>query len=326
MVLFMFYYLLMKTDRKYYAHKNLITYAGLNSPKTFRDLKLKYQLDDISLDDTSHKDNQIKEQKSQIKLLTESLTTQSKEQDKTISTLTQSLYHDLTTVNNQMTTLTAMNQSLQSENNQLKEIIDKKDILIAQFEEIAKETSAKLGQIEIINRKEDKDKVKIQMDGLFNEIIVLETQNDEAMKKIHQLNLLLNQLTNEKNNLIERMNDHHCKSMQDNEELVNKCNYLENENEALIRQNDNLKIEVNELRRYAGNFQKEKNKAFACNDQLQLKIKEYTKEMIKLRDKVNEYQLERKVLLMKVKDYERHSSNLQTRSNTYIMTTQSDIS
>lgn len=313
----------MKTDRTYCAHKNLATYRGSTSPSTSRESRFRYQLDDWTFDTPSHKDIQIKEQKSQIKLLTESLTAKSKEDDNKISTLTHSLYNDLTTVNKQIHSLTAMNQALQTENNQLKEIIEKKDILISQFEEVAKETAGKLGQLEAIKGQDSE--VKMQMDGLFNELLLSERRNDESKAKINQLNLFLDQMVNEKNDLIQRMNENHGRAMKDKEELFNKCSYIENENQALLRQNDNLMNEVSKLRRYTSHCQKDKDNAFAINERLQHQINEYSKEMIKLRDKVKDYEIERKVLIMKAKDYEMHCWNQSTNCNTYVMTTQSDV-
>ena len=213
--------------------------------------------------------------------------------------LSHSLYNDLSSFNSQYKNLQKVNQNLRDENCYLKEMLNKKQSIIVQFESVVKESTLKFEQMEIMyNDKKNllKEKHLKEKNELIKEIEELRNILNEKNLVIESLNKKNFELTNSKNCLLQELNTLHFTNENQNKSYEEQVSQLERENQLLLMQKNKLIEENNNIRQYANTIEE------TCSDQAQKrkqreieeqkKEKEYIETIMKLRCVLSEKEKE----------------------------------
>lgn len=291
-------------SRQFHTHRSVLQHDSPSiTSRTPREQILKSTLNEITRSE-SLKDIKLEKQRTKIKMLTERLSSKSKAEDNNIMNLKDSVYTDLKAVNAQLINYQAMNMSLQNENNHLKELISKKDLIISQFEEVAQETTVKFNEMESIRNRQKKDEDmmnNLNREALIKEIDGLNQENQASIHRMTYLNETINALSQEKDYVIQKMNEQQLISVKEKEGDRNRMTILDNDNQTLKTKNVALMREVNETKRLfeaiqKDNERKENELQYMCqtSHQKENELKELrgildqiTQEKIMLRSKLN---------------------------------------
>lgn len=248
-------------SRQFHDHKPVFQHnSPLLTARTPREHMLKSTLDEMTRSESLW-DIKLMKQKTKIKMLTERLSSRANIEESNISKLKDSVYTDLKSVNSQMVNYKAINMSLQNENDRLKELIAKKDKIISQFEEVAKETAKKFKEMEAIQSQQKQVENKqsnSNREALIKELNDLKILNQISFHQINHLNETIHALSKEKDYVIKKMNEQQLASIKNKEADRNKLMLLESDNISLKKRNDHLSKELNDTKRYIDTTNKEK--------------------------------------------------------------------
>ena len=213
--------------------------------------------------------------------------------------LSHSLFNDLSSFNAQYQHLQKVNQDLRNENSYLKEMLDKKQSIISQFESVVKESTLKFEQMEIMyNDKKNllKEKHLKEKNALMNEIEELRNIINDKNLKIESLNKNNFELTNSKASLIREINSLQFSNENQSKSYEDKINQLEKDNQLLLIQKNKLIEENNNIRQYANSIEQtcaeQSNKRKQREIEEQRKEKEYIDTIMKLRSVLSEKEKE----------------------------------
>ena len=152
----------MLYEEKEIPHKNLLE---LKIEDNLNNNNLMNQINSDNLNkELLEKEQQYEKQKQTIKLLQQQI--QSCNNQKEIENLKSSIYEEISFLNNQLNNLNEQNKMLFCENCQLKNIIENKNKVIEEFEELAKNSQEKFKKLERHNNELIKKLCKFQKDFL----------------------------------------------------------------------------------------------------------------------------------------------------------------
>ena len=196
-------------------------------------------------------DKQIKyeKQNEEIKLL--QMQIQSCNNQKEIENLKGSIYEEIANLNNQLNNLNEQNKFLFCENCQLKNIIENKNKVIEQFEDLAKNSEEKFKKLERHNNELIKKLCKFQKD--FLEIENKINKKEDREKKLKEYNKELVTSISDIKTQIDTIENDYNSSLQEKMNQINllsiQLNACQNQNEELSRNLYSIQKNMKKIKR-----------------------------------------------------------------------------